>query len=72
LLAKAQLEVTLDDAPRPGVERPGWIHLAYETGEEADIRFPPYEAGHAVAMTQAHALSQDVEAWLHEVGAFRE
>lgn len=69
LLSLAQgLTVTLDDAPRPGVDRPGWVHIDYETGEKTEIRFPPYEAGHAVAISEAHALSVDVESWLRETG----
>ncbi len=60
-------DVALDDAPRPGVARPGWITIAFETGEDVEIRFPPYESGHMVSMTAAHELSQDVEAWLSEV-----
>ena len=72
LLAESSAEVTLDDAPRPGVERPGWIHVAYPSGQEPVIRFPPYESGHAVAITQAQAFSADVEVWLREVGAVRD
>jgi len=71
-LSLANVQVSLDDQPMAGVERPGWIHVQFETGEESVIRFPPYEAGHEVAMTQAHALSEDVESWLHEAGAFEE
>lgn len=71
-LGLANVGVTLDDAPKPDVARPGWIHVKYETGEESIIRFPPYESGHMVAMTAGHELTTDVEAWLHEQGAFAE
>jgi len=66
------LGVTTDQAPRPGVERPGWIHLVHATGERAEIRFPAYVAGHGVATTNAVELAGDVEVWLREAGAIEE
>ncbi|MBK6515950.1 MAG: hypothetical protein IPG04_18105 [Polyangiaceae bacterium] len=56
----------LDDAPRDGEERPGWMLVTTPEGEEVEIRFPSYDAGHSVAMKEAAGFADDVEAWLAE------
>lgn len=66
------LDVATDEAPRPGVARPGWIRIAYPAGEQAEIRFPAYDSGHPVATTHASELAEDLEAWLREEGALDE
>jgi hypothetical protein len=35
-------------------------------GEEVEIRFPSYDAGHSVAMKEAAGFADDVEVWLTE------
>ncbi len=63
-------EVTLDPTAPAGAARPGEIRLAGET-LQATIRFPTYEAGHAVTVGAPAAFAEDVEAWLIAVGATR-
>ena len=59
---------TVDTAPRTGVDRPGWIHVTFPAdagaAQTAEIRFPPYAAGHYVTFSQAAELRDDVQAWL--------
>ncbi|MBV9946057.1 MAG: hypothetical protein JOZ69_04325, partial [Myxococcales bacterium] len=64
-------QVTLDTAPRPGVDRPGWFTVVLSTpGSEgasraSEVRFPPYAAsGHMVNITEPQPLHDDVAAWL--------
>ncbi len=60
----------VDSAPRPGVDRPGWIQVTGPDGGgspglDVEIRFPPYdESGHEVAVTQGADLANDVATWL--------
>ena len=64
--------VVHDTAPRPGVERPGWIQLDYAFAVVApgdsgsrEIRFPTYaNSGHMVNLRQPEGLAADVAAWL--------
>jgi hypothetical protein len=66
--------VTRDDAPRPGVARPGWFSVtlpeagtgsARKLAKKVQVRFPPYEdSGHEVTVTQGGDLADDVAAWL--------
>ncbi|HEY6460628.1 MAG TPA: hypothetical protein VIY73_10775 [Polyangiaceae bacterium] len=61
---------TVDDAPRPGVTRPGWftVNLPAASGlpaQAVEVRFPLYDkSGHAVAASQPAELATDVQAWL--------
>jgi hypothetical protein len=73
---RRRFEVVHDEAPRPGVERPGWFSVSLppnearpDEGAEArvEVRFPPYvESGHTVTITQAPAFADDLKAWLSE------
>lgn len=64
--------VQADEAPRPGVERSGWIQLNFNQsspiGEATrEIRWPKYEhAGHAVSNNAGPELFEDVAAFLAE------
>jgi hypothetical protein len=57
-----------DVAPRPGIDRPGWIRVTYlpSVADPAsrEIRFPPYAlAGHPVSIRQPAELIADVTQW---------
>jgi hypothetical protein len=62
-------DVSVEAAPRPGVERPGWIALAApdaggHPAANLEIRFPTYaESSHVVSVYEPAALADDVEAW---------
>jgi hypothetical protein len=59
----ASASVVVDEAPRPGVARPGWIKL----GPYPEVRYPLYaRSGHAITKTEADHLADDLEAWLAE------
>ncbi|MCA9704592.1 MAG: hypothetical protein KDK70_01945 [Myxococcales bacterium] len=60
-----------DEAPRPGVDRPGWFQVEYVPGWAPDgvtmreIRAPRYdEAGHTVTLDEPELLLADILAWL--------
>jgi hypothetical protein len=55
---------TLDQAPRPGIPRPGWIEVTLPGGNSATIRLPTHAAGHMVTSTDAADLRTDTAAWL--------
>jgi hypothetical protein len=57
----------LDQTPRPGVARPGWISVDFVDGKSGRrvIRMPTYDrAGHPVSASQPAELAADVAAWL--------
>jgi hypothetical protein len=66
--------VTLDVAPRSGVERPGWITVTYSgtlqdtaVGSTRSIRFPTYsDSGHMLTISSPSELYSDVRAFMHE------
>jgi hypothetical protein len=59
----APAKVVVDENPRPGVARPGWIR----PGPYPEIRYPLYAtSGHAITKTEPDHLADDVEAWLAE------
>jgi hypothetical protein len=69
LLRQRNRTVTVDDAPRANVDRPGWIRLTLtrpESGQkEVAIRYPLYaDSGHAVTIAQGAELADDVRDWL--------
>ena len=55
---------TLDQTPRSGIARPGWIDVTLPGGGSATIRLPTYPAGHMVTATDAAELRTDTAAWL--------
>jgi len=67
---------TFDAVGPPQAERPGQIHLNYEPGSvpgstvsTRTIRFPRYlNSGHAVTMTEAGEILDDVIVWLEQTG----
>jgi len=69
---------THDAVGPPQAERPGQIHLDYKPGSvpgsnvsTRTIRFPRYlNSGHAVTMTEAAEILDDVIAWLEQTGFF--
>ncbi|NUP13615.1 MAG: hypothetical protein HOW73_46865 [Polyangiaceae bacterium] len=54
-----------------GSERPGMLHVVGDELGTRSIRFPIYEAGHAVTVSAPGEFARDVEQWLHDVGAMR-
>jgi len=61
--------ISIDDAVRPSVERPGWMVINYQAGlpfgsGTREVRFPPYLAGHSVTYRAAPEMAADVEQWL--------
>jgi hypothetical protein len=61
------LDAELDLSLPEGAARPGVLWLG-----DKPIRFPTYEAGHAVTMTAAAQLGEDLRAWLASEAAIRE
>jgi hypothetical protein len=69
---------TFDGVGPSQAERPGQIHLDYVPGSvpgsnvtTRTIRFPRYRnSGHAVTMTEAGEILDDVTAWLEKTGFF--
>jgi hypothetical protein len=58
------------DASSPeGSPRPGVIRFDADDGRTADIRFPEYEAGHAVTISAPREFGEDVAEWLKATGA---
>jgi choice-of-anchor A domain-containing protein len=53
----------IDQVPRTGIVRPGWIELGYQSGAKKEIRFPTYSSGHTVSMRQPSQLLADVTQW---------
>ena len=70
VLAQTKRAPVADDAPRPNVARPGWFtfDVPLEDGivRRAEVRFPHYEAGHAVLESQAASFVEDLAAWFHD------
>jgi hypothetical protein len=65
--------VTVDTAPRAGVERPGWFTVSLDGADggggarPVEVRFPSYPgSGHMVNITEPQPLHDDVGAWLRE------
>ncbi len=62
--------VTLDEVPRGGVARPGWLAVTIPplwgvAEKTVQVRFPLYDAsGHEVAVTQGGDLADDIASWL--------
>lgn len=56
-------DVTLDTASPAGASRPGEIVLT-SPEREVRVRFPTYEAGHAVTLSAAAELGADLRDWL--------
>jgi hypothetical protein len=69
-LDKLQRAPVIDEAPRAGAPRPGWFtfDLYDDDGSvrRTEVRFPKYEAGHAVAETAGAALIDDIASWFRE------
>src|SRR5512139_3726078 len=55
--------IFVDMSEPPGAQRPGVIRLVGEPFDAA-IRFPQYEAVHAVTKSAAAELAADIEQWL--------
>lgn len=55
---------TLDQVPRSGIARPGWIDVTLPGAGSATVRLPTYPAGHMVTATDASDLRTDTKAWL--------
>jgi hypothetical protein len=70
ILAHAKRRPVADNAPRPNVARPGWftfdVPLEDGTVRRTEVRFPRYEAGHAVAESDGAGLVEDIAAWFHD------
>jgi hypothetical protein len=72
MFAREGWPVAYDDAPRPGVARPGWFRVdvpaapsGARAGFTATVRFPPYvDSGHMVSLSEPAALAEDARAWL--------
>lgn len=56
------------DAETPtGAPRPGLLQFSGKAGQPSfAVRYPPYEAGHAVTISAGKELGEDIEAWLAE------
>jgi hypothetical protein len=70
-LRLVDIDAGIDQTPRAGVERPGWLEVSLPASDTApaanvEIRFPSYEAGHMVTLTQAQPFHDDVLAFLRE------
>src|SRR6185312_1813462 len=55
-LVELGVPATLDQTPRSGSARPGWIDVTLPGGGSATIRLPTYPAGHKVTATSATDL----------------
>lgn len=65
MISDQVITAEVDDSPRAGEERPGWLTLRFADQSSRVIRFPRYDAaGHTVTLTQPLELSRDVGAWL--------
>ena len=63
-------DVTHDTAPRPNVDRPGWMQITYQPDVappddlEREVRFPYYGgSGHMVTLKEPGELLADIEDW---------
>jgi hypothetical protein len=69
--------IYLDNAPREGIARPGWMKIVFEKSmrlgvlPERTVRMPQYKnAGHMITLTQSDALREDIHSFLMERGAY--
>lgn len=64
--------VSFDHAPRPGIDRPGWVTISlFPSGPQnlplvKTLRVPQYEAGHTVTLYDPEGFAADLRAWLQE------
>lgn len=65
VFASMGVTITLDSSAPAGAARPGVLHVV-AADLSTSIRFPTYDAGHAVTVTAGRELGEDVAAWLAE------